>query len=289
MAISEELKHRFLLTCEVQVSSESDADAVLASLEPIKGRIDGLIPSEVEVKGISCDSVSMCRTLGKHGHNPLFETTTRDKNRLELQSQLVDAAGAGIHNILAFTRDYRITGDSLNELMFFHVDSGKLFSVLDSLKEGVDVKGRELQTNYTFSVGAGIESGWGGNVPDMELREIECLTEMGTQYFIATPVFDLHDFSLFYERVKQFGLPVMAEVILTRTADMCRVLNKYYRHNLVPPHIIERLSKAPDKEKESIEIFAELVGGLKEICQGIHVVPLGAEDKLGRYLRAVWR
>lgn len=289
MSLSAELKRRFLLTCEVQVSSESDVDSVLAALEPIKGRIDGLIPAEVEVKGVSCDSVSICRTLSKNGHNPLFETTTRDKNRLELQSQLLDAGGAGIYNILAFTRDYRITGDSLNEMMFFHVDSGKLFSVLDSLKEGVDVKGKDLPKIYTFSVGAGIEAGWGGNVPDLEMREIERLAEMGTEYFVTTPVFDLSEFSRFCDRVKQFGIPVMAEVILARTADMCHVLNKYYRHNLVPPHVIERLSKAPDKEKASIEIFAELVTGLKGICQGIHVVPLGAEEHLSRYLRAVWR
>jgi 5,10-methylenetetrahydrofolate reductase len=51
--------------------------------------------------------------------------------------------------------------------------------------------------------------------------------------------------------------------------------------------MIQRLLKAPDKEKASVEIFTELIKGLKEMCRGIHIVPFGAEDKISRYLDAV--
>lgn len=290
MSFSNKLEqNKFVITSELQVSAETDTDSVLGGLMRIKGRIDGLIVSEVEIEGVACDSVSICGELKKNGYNPLFETTTREKNRLELQGQLIKAADVGINNLLAFTRDYRITGDSLNEMMFFHVDSGKLFSVLNSLREGVDVKGKELQSAYDFSVGAGIEAGWGKKVPDLELKEIEHMVEMGTQFFITTPVFDLAEFRQFYDRVKQFGVPIIAEVVLIRSAGMGHLMNKYVRPNLVPAHIIQRLMKAPDKEKASIEIFAELVKGLREICHGIHIVPFGAEDRVGSYLNAVRR
>jgi methylenetetrahydrofolate reductase (NADPH) len=279
-------QNRFVITSEVQVSAETDSESMLSGLDRIKGRVDGLIVSEVEIEGVACDSVSICGTLKKSGYDPLFETTTREKNRLELQSQLIKAADAGIGGLLAFTRDYRITGDSLNEMMFFHVDSGKLFSVLGSLREGVDVKGKELQNTYDFSLGAGIDSGWGRRVPDLELKEMEHMVEMGTRFFITTPVFDLVEFGQFYDRVKQFGVPIIAEVILIRSAGMGHLMNKYIRPNLVPPHIMQRLLKAPDKEKASVEIFADLVRGLRDVCQGIHIVPFGAEDKVGRYLHA---
>jgi 5,10-methylenetetrahydrofolate reductase len=288
MSFSDKLEqNKFVITSEVQVSVETDTDSVLGGLMRIKGRIDGLIVSEVDIEGVACESVSICGMLKKNGYNPLFETTTREKNRVELQSQLIKAADVGINSLLAFTRDYRITGDSLNEMMFFHVDSGKLFSVLDSLREGVDVKGKDLQSAYDFSVGAGIDSGWGRRVPDLELKEIEHMVEMGTKFFITTPVFDLTEFGQFYDRVKQFGVPIIAEVILIRSAGMGYFMNKYVRPNLVPAHIIQRLLKAPDKEKVSIEIFAELVRGLKKICHGIHIVPFGAEDRVGSYLNAV--
>jgi methylenetetrahydrofolate reductase (NADPH) len=288
MPFSDKLdRKQFVITSEVQVSTETDAEGILGGLDRIKGRIDGLIVSEAEIEGVACDSVPICNTLKERGYNPLFETTTREKNRIELQSQLIRASDAGITSLLTFTRDYRITGDSLNEMMFFHVDSGKLFSVLGSLREGVDVKGKELDGPHEFIVGAGIDAGWGKRVPDLELKEMEHMVEMGTRFFITTPVFDLNDFTHFYDRVKQFGVPIIAEVILIRSAGMAQLMNKYMRPNLVPSHVIERLMKAPDKEKASIQIFSELVTNLRSFCNGIHIVPFGAEDRVGSYLSAL--
>ncbi len=280
-------KARFVITSEVQASVETDTGVMVGSLNKIKGRVDGLIVSEVEIEGVVCDSLNLCTTLRQNGYDPLLETTTREKNRIDLQSQLLKASDAGIQNLLTFTRDYRLTGDGLNELMFFHVDSAKLFSVLDSLKEGHDVKGNQLNKSVQFAVGAGVDSSWGKKVPDLELREMERMVEWGTKYFITTPVFDLHDFSQFVERVKPFGIPIIAEVILIRSAGMGHLLNKYIRPNLVPHNTIQRLLKAPDKEKASVEIFAELIDGLKGECRGVHIVPFGAEDRISKYLDAV--
>lgn len=277
----------FTVTSEVQVSVESDKDAIVRELGRLKGRVSGLIVSEVELEGVACDSVPLCSALKQTGYDPVLETSIRTRNRIEIQGHLVKAADAGVTNILAFTRDYRLTGDSLNEMMFFHVDCAKLFSVLTSLKQGVDVKGKEMKTPYDFSVGAGIDACWGKKVPDLELKEIEHMVEMGTGFLLTTPVFDLNEFAQFHDRVKQFGVPIIAEVILIRSAGMAQLMNKYMRPNLVPPHILQKLMKAPDKEKASIEIFRDLVKGLKQVCDGIHIVPFGAEDRVGKYLNAV--
>ena len=46
---------------------------------------------------------------------------------------------------------------------------------------------------------------------------------------------------------------------------------------------------APDREEASIEIVGELVRGLKDLCQGVHLIPIGAEDRIPKYLDAVRR
>lgn len=280
-------KGRFIVTSEVQVSVESDTDALVRELTRVKGRVNGVVVSEVEIEGVTCDSLPLCSALKQAGYDPVLETAVRERNRIEIQSHLMRAADAGITNLLTFTRDYRITGDSLNEMMFFHVDSAKLFSVLNSLREGVDVKGKDLQRAYQFFLGAGIDSSWGRKVPDMELKEIDQMAGMGTGFFLTTPVFDLNEFSQFYGRVREFGVPVVAEVILIRSAGMAHFMNKYIRPNLVPGHMIQRLLKAADKEQVSIEIFGELVKGLREICDGIHILPVGAEERVGTYLNVL--
>ena len=50
--------------------------------------------------------------------------------------------------------------------------------------------------------------------------------------------------------------------------------------------MIKRLTRAPDRQKASIEIFAETVQGLKDLCHGIHIITMGGEEKLRLYLDA---
>ena len=35
-----------------------------------------------------------------------------------------------------------------------------------------------------------------------------------------------------------------------------------------------------------MELFADMVKGLKDLCQGVHIITIGAEDRLDRYLNA---
>jgi 5,10-methylenetetrahydrofolate reductase len=278
-------KKRFVVTSEIQPPVDTDIKELLKNIEKIRGRLDGVTVPEFELEGVVTDSIGACKILRDNKFDPVLQTTCREKNRLDLQTYLLKASEQGVKNILAFTADYRITGDSLQEIMFFHVDSGKLFSVVDSLKEGQDVMGREVEKR-DFFVGSGIDAGWGKNVPDLELKEMEEMVKLGTGYFLSTPVFDLDEFQKFMKRVEPFGIPVIAEVILVRTAGMAHFINRHLKQGLVPQEIIQKLAKAPLKEKASIEIFTDIIKGLKDICQGVHLIPVGWEEKLPKFLDA---
>ncbi len=279
-------KKQFVVTAEIQPPIGTGVDEVLRNIERVRGRVDGFIVPEFQIEGMVSDSLGTCRVLKENRYDPILQTATREKNRLEIQSHLLSAAESGIENVLAFTEDYRITGDSLQELMFFHVDAGKLFSVIENLKEGRDISGKEITVKPDFCIGSGVESSWGKKVPDLELKEMEQMITMGTHYFLSTPVFDLDVFQKFLKSVESFRVPVIAEVVLVRSPSMAHFINRYVKAGLVPNHIIEKLARAPDREKASQEIFAELIRGLKDLCQGIHIIPIGAEDRMQKYLDA---
>ncbi len=279
-------KKQFAVTTEVQAPVEKESEDLIKSLNLIRGRVDGVSVSEVEFEGIVGDTISTCQTLKENRFESIYQTTTRDKNRLQLQKDLFSAHQAGIENLLVFTEDYRITGDSLQEMMFFHVDAGKLQSVLEHLRDGRNVEGQEVEVRPNFVLGSGVESNWGKNVPDLELREMEEMTKMGAGYFLTTPVFDVERFDKFLQRTKTFGVPVIAEVLIMRTAGMARFLNRHLKPGLVPDWVIQKLAKATDKDKASIELFADTVKGLKDICDGIHIITIGGEEKLRQYLDA---
>ncbi len=288
MKLEESLKKKkFVVTSEIQPPIGTGIQDLIRNVERIKGRVDALTVPELKIEGLVTDTMGTCRALREQKFEPILQTTCREKSRIDIQEHLLRASESGIENILTFTEDYRITGDSLQEIMFFHVDSGKLFSVLESLREGHDISGKQLPIQPKFCVGSGIDSSWGKKVPDLELKEMEELASLGTEYFLTTPVFDLDSFHQFMKRVGPIQVPVIAEVILVRSAEMGLFLNKHVKAGLVPNHIIEKLAKAPDKERASIEIISDLVKGLKEVCQGVHFIPIGAEDRISKYLDAL--
>jgi len=176
-------KKKFVVTSEVQSPIDQEPEDLVRSLSNVRGRVDGVSLSEVELEGFVGDTIRTCELLNKSQLEPIYQTTTRDKNRLQLQNDLVDAHHAGIDNLLVFTEDYRITGDSLQEMMFFHVDAGKLQSVLEHIREGHTVEGDSLKSKADFLLGSGVESSWGKNVPDLEMKEMEEMTKLGTDIF----------------------------------------------------------------------------------------------------------
>ena len=287
MDLKEALKRKkFIVTSEVQAPIDEEPEELVQNLNKIRGRVDGISVSEAALDGIVGDNIKTCEILQTNRFQAIYQTTTREKNRLQLQKDLMAAHEAGVENLLVFTEDYRITGDSLQEMMFFHVDTGKLQSVLDHLKQGCTVEGQRLPFKAEFVVGSGVESSWGKNVPELEMKEMETMTQIGTGYFLTTPVFDLDRFDKFMNQVQEFRIPIIAEVMIVRTAGMARFLNRHFKSGLVPESIIQKLAKAPDKQKASVEIFSDIVQGLKHLCQGVHIITIGGEDKLKHYLDA---
>lgn len=287
MKLKEALKKdQFIVTSEVQSPIDDDPEKLIQNLQLIRGRVDGFSVSEIEIDGVVGDTIKTCDLLKKNKFDAIYQTTTRQKNRLELQKDLIGAHEAGVENLLVFTEDYRLTGDSLQEMMFFHVDAGKLSSVLDHLKEGHTVEGDALPDKPEFLLGSGIESAWGKDIPDLEMKELEEMTKIGAGYFLTTPVFNLDTFEKFLKNVNTFGVPVIAEVLIIRTAGMGQFLNRHMKPGLVPDWVIQKLARAPEKQKASIEIFADIVSGLKDLCQGVHIISIGGEERLRHYMDA---
>jgi len=183
-------KKRFVVTSEVQVPlGDDEPEVIVEKLGRVKGRVDGVSVSEIEFEGVVSDTIKTCGLLKQNNLNAIYQTTTRDKNRFQLQKDLTLAHETGVENLLVFTEDYRISGDTLQESMFFHVDSGKLASVMDHLKQGVTIEGKELDSKVDFVLGSGVETPWGKNMPKRGMEEMEDMMNVGTGYFFQNKAF----------------------------------------------------------------------------------------------------
>ena len=144
-------KRKFVVTSEVHAPIEEEPQELVKSLEMVRGRVDGVTVAEVDIEGIVGKRIKTCELLKANRFEPIYQTTTREKNRIQLQKDLVLAHEAGVENLLVFTEDYRITGDSLQEMMFFHVDSGKLASVWNTCEKVIRWRAKSCPLKLSFS------------------------------------------------------------------------------------------------------------------------------------------
>ena len=91
---------KFLVTSEIGPPKGTDIREVLDDAELIKGRVDAINVTDMQSSVMRVGSLAICRLLKDRGHEPLYQLTCRDRNRLALQSDLLSAAIMGIENVL---------------------------------------------------------------------------------------------------------------------------------------------------------------------------------------------
>lgn len=278
-------KRRFIVTCQVHLPRDKNPRDYLEEVYGLWGRVDGVRVGSFAADAPISDSLDLCGLLREKRFDPVFHVGTRDQNRLEIQDALIRASTMGVDNVLVFAEDYRITGESLDELMYFHVDTGKFFSVIESLRQGTDVHGKDLESQTDFFVGSGVGADVPEGVPEMGIREMEQLVEKGTRYFLTTPVFDVDEFARFMKRVESLGIPVIAELMMLHTGMHARQLRA--RGMNVPDRLIERIEKAPVKFDESAKIMLEMIEQLSQVCAGVHILPGTWITKVGPVIQQV--
>jgi len=112
-----------------------------------------------------------CLALARLLHDQLdleaiVHVTTRDRNLMALQSDLLGAHALGIHNILALTGDPLRAGNYPNLTGVWDVDSVGLLRILHGLNEGRDAAGAPLGMPAHFYCGAALNL-------NMEDRQID--------------------------------------------------------------------------------------------------------------------
>jgi len=109
---------------------------------------------------------------------------------------------------------------------------------------------------------------------------------VGASFFQTQAVYDVGAFEKFMKRVAPFKVPVMAGIILLKSAGMARFMNKNVAGVFVPEPLIQKMAKAEDRAKTSVEIAAALIKDLKGLCQGVHIMAIGWESKIPAVLDA---
>ena len=287
MGWREQLKSgRFLTIVEALPPKGVDVKGFEEQLIPLKGRVEAIYVPSLQGGVMRMSSWVAGRYLLDRGYEAICEISCAHQNRVAVQAELLGAYHLGIENIMAVAGDDPKLGDHPEAKAVFDIDNLELLGGIRNLQEGHDMSGGDLDGAPQFCVGTKVDASVRGKGLDTEMRAMEQMVGLGAEFFITTTVYDLAQFKAFMQKAKTFGVPIIAGLMVLKSAGMARYINKHVEGVVVPEATIERLMKAPDKIMASIEIAAEIIKGIKGMCQGVSIISMGWEDKAPAILDA---
>jgi len=278
---------KFVVTAEVGPLKGTDTTELEEAAELLRGKVDATNVTDQQSSVMRLGSLAVCYLLKEKGLDPVFQMTCRDRNRLALQSDLLSASVLGIENVLAITGDLPLLGDHPQAKPVYDLDSVQLLWVIKKLNEGFDMEGNELKGKPNFFPGAVVNPGADTRAAlELQLLKMEKKIEVGARFFQTQAIYNPAAFAKFMKRAEVFKVPVLAGLIPLKSAGMARFMNKNVAGVFVPEELIEKMTTAEDKTRMGIEIAADLIKQLKDICQGVHVMAIGWEKKVPEVLAA---
>jgi methylenetetrahydrofolate reductase (NADPH) len=280
-------KGKFVVTAEVGPLKGTDTTELMEAVEVLKGKVDAANVTDQQSSVMRLGSLAVCHLLKMKGLEPVLQVTCRDRNRLALQSDLLSAAVLGIENVLSITGDLPVLGDHPEAKPVYDLDSVHLLWVMNKLNEGFDMQGNELKGKPSFFPGAVVNPGADTEAArELQLIKMEKKIKVGARFFQTQAIYDPSAFAKFMKRAGKFGVPILAGIIPLKSAGMARFMNKNVSGVFVPDELIEKMTAAEDKTQMGIEIAADLIKELKDMCQGVHIMAIGWEKKVPLVLEA---
>jgi len=278
---------KFVVTAEVGPLKGTDTTEIKEVAELLRRRVDAANITDQQSSVMRLGSLATCYLVKEEGLDPVFQVTCRDRNRLALQSDLLSAYVLGIENVLAITGDLPALGDHPQAKPVYDLDSVQLLWVIKRLNEGYDMVGNELKGKPDFFPGAVVNPGADTQAAlELQLVKMEKKIEAGARFFQTQAIYDPDVFAKFMKRAEGFNIPVLAGIIPLKSAGMARFMNKNVAGVFVPEELIEKMAEAEDKAQTGIEIAADIIKELKDICQGVHIMAIGWEKKVPAVLDA---
>lgn len=216
------------------------------------------------------------------GLETIIHFTTRDRNLMALQAQLIGAHALGIRNVLALTGDPPRMGDYPNATAVYDIDSIGLIQIIKRFNEGRDWAGTSIGANADFLVACALDLMWANADPN-ELDRFHRKLQAGADLVMTQPIYDaaiIREFLQKYgDKYGQVEKPILLGVLPLMSSKHAEFL-----HNEVPGITLtdearRRMRDAGEHGiEEGIKLAQELLIAAKDYVAGTYLMP-----SFGRY------
>ncbi len=215
--------------------------------------------------------------LGRLNVIPHF--TTRDRNLIALQSDLLGAWVNGVHDVLLVTGDPPKLGNNRDATAVYDIDSIGLTYLVDSLNRGTSPLGENLGGGTGFGIGVAVNP----TAQDLDVEESrwKFKLESGADFGVTQPIFDADSYLRWIEKIgAQFYRPHLVGIWPLVSLRNAEFMANEVPGIHVPKWVLEEMEKAGDSldeaKKRGIEIAQKVMKRLEDSSAGFCIsAPLG--------------
>jgi len=281
----------FAATAEIVPPVSGDPEALLGKARPLRGLVDGLNVTDGAGARAHLSSLVAAGLLARDGHEPVLQVTTRDRNRLALQSDIIGAGALGIHNVLVLGGDDPKAGDQPETKAVFDVDTGTLIAMIRDMGDpGRLPSGRDIDSPPKLFIGA-------ADTPidppaDWAPDRLAAKADAGARFVQTQFCYDIDIVRRYIARLAEAGLTERLAILLgtgpIASARSARWMVKNLWGVIIPEAMIERLDGAADQKAEGRKICIEFIEQVREIdgVAGVHIMAINQDEAIPEILAA---
>jgi methylenetetrahydrofolate reductase (NADPH) len=272
----------FAVTAELSPPLNPDPAPVRAAAAAIKGLVDAANVTDNPAATAKVSPLAASAWLLAGGVPPVLQVTTRDRNLLALQSDLLGAWALGVRDVLALSGDPLKVGKYAGLASEVKdVDSAGLLRLIRGLGDGRLAAGETLKSPADFFAGAALNP-----LVDTAAR-IGGKVSAGAMFFQSNIVFDVPRFAEWFAPLASAGAfagaPVIVGVMPPRSTRALEHMHQHIPGVEVDDATFARLAGlSGDEAKDAgVAVAADVIKRLRAVpgVAGVHIMAPGWETE----------
>ena len=276
---------QFVFTAETSPPDSGNKDVVLLEVECLRGLADAINVTDGAGAKSHMSALATAAILAQNGIEPILQFTTRDRNRIAIQGDLLGGWALDIPNILCLYGDEVKGGDQPDTKEVRDLDTiGILKTAHDIKTKKMYPSGRKINDAPEFFIG-------GADTPfkvnnDFNGSNLMKKIEAGVEFFQTQYVFDENILKNYMLKLNELHITDKAYFIIglgvIKSAKSARWMNKNLFGINIPEEIINRIEQSNDESLEGRKICIELVEKYKSIegISGVHLMGYKQEQEI---------
>jgi len=218
----------------------------------------------------------------------LVHLTTRDRNLMALESELLGAHALGVRNILALTGDPPRVGDLPTGTGIWDIDSTGLIAILRRLNRGEDQAGKPIGAPAGFTIACALDPTAADL--DFEVERLAGKLEAGADLVMTQPIYARSQWERFMERASvrwgdRLPRPVLLGVLPLHTARHAEFLHNEVPGITIPDTVRAAMHAAGERGAEvGLDMSLELLTEMRSLVEGTYIMPSFGRYEMGAEL-----